>query len=48
MTDYRVKADIPLFYENMGVVEFLDWQIDVDRFFEVREVPENKHVKMLL
>ena len=27
---------------TMGVEEFLDWQIDVDRFFDVMEVPENK------
>ncbi|KEH16711.1 hypothetical protein MTR_0110s0070 [Medicago truncatula] len=28
-----VKADIPLFHGTMGVEEFLDWKIDVDRFF---------------
>ena len=31
----------------MGVEEFLDWQIDVDRFFDVMEVPESKQVKMI-
>ncbi|KAG2315649.1 hypothetical protein Bca52824_018771 [Brassica carinata] len=35
--DYRVKVDIPLFYGTMGVEEFLDWQIDVDRFFLCHE-----------
>ncbi|PNX76875.1 subtilisin-like protease, partial [Trifolium pratense] len=45
--DYRVKADIPLFYGTMGVEEFLDWQIDVDRFFDVMDVPEHKQVKMV-
>ena len=45
--DYRVKVDIPLFYGTMGVDEFLDWQIDVDRFFDVMEVLESKQVKMV-
>ncbi|KAK2394556.1 hypothetical protein QL285_056374 [Trifolium repens] len=45
--DYRVKADIPLFHGTMGVEEFLDWQIDVDRFFDVMDVPESKQVKMV-
>src|ERR1051325_8442340 len=31
--DYRVKTNIPLFYGTMGMNEFLDWQIDVARFF---------------
>jgi len=28
--DYRVKADIPLFYRSMGMEEFLHCHIDVD------------------
>jgi hypothetical protein len=31
----------------MGVEEFLDWQIDVDTFFDVMDVPEGKQVKMV-
>ncbi|CAN0876919.1 hypothetical protein LINGRAHAP2_LOCUS11566 [Linum grandiflorum] len=45
--DYCVKANIPLFYGTMRVDEFLDWQIDVDRFFDMMGVPENKQVKMV-
>lgn len=45
--NYRVKVDIPLFYGTMGVEEFLDWEIDVDRFFDIMDVPESKQVKMV-
>jgi len=31
----------------MGVEEFLDWEIDVDRFFDVMDVAESKQVKMV-
>ncbi|CAN0912393.1 hypothetical protein LINGRAPRIM_LOCUS698, partial [Linum grandiflorum] len=45
--DYRVKTDISLFYGTMRVDEFLDWLVDVDRFFDLMVVPENKQVKMV-
>ncbi|CAN0852748.1 hypothetical protein LINGRAHAP2_LOCUS5410 [Linum grandiflorum] len=45
--DYRVKIDIPLFYGTMRVDEFMDWLVDVDRFFDLMGVPENKQVKMV-
>ncbi|KAI5418258.1 hypothetical protein KIW84_042764 [Lathyrus oleraceus] len=32
----------------MGVEEFLDWHIDVDRFFGIMGVLENKRVKMMV
>ncbi|CAN0876361.1 hypothetical protein LINGRAHAP2_LOCUS11270 [Linum grandiflorum] len=31
----------------MRVDEFLDWQVDIDRFFDLMGVPENKQVKMV-
>ena len=42
-----VVGDIPLFDGNMGGEEFLDWLIDVDRFFDVMSVHESKQVKMV-
>ena len=42
-----VVSDIPLFDGNMGGEEFLDWLIDVDRFFDVMSVHESKQVKMV-
>lgn len=38
---------ITTIYGTMGEEEFLDWQIDVDRFFDVMDFLESKQVKMV-
>ena len=43
----NLVCDIPLFDGNMGGEEFLDWLIDVDRFFDVMNIHESKQVKMV-
>ncbi|XP_004310205.1 PREDICTED: geraniol 8-hydroxylase-like [Fragaria vesca subsp. vesca] len=45
--DFRMKVDIPFFNGMMNVEEFLDWQIEVDRFIEHMNVAEHKQVKLV-
>ncbi|XP_040369428.1 uncharacterized protein LOC121051291 [Rosa chinensis] len=44
--DYKVKAEIPFFSANLGAEDYLDWQLKVNRYFEIMEVPENNQLMM--
>lgn len=45
--DFRMKNDIPEFYGNIDIEEYLDWKTAADNFFIYQEIPDDKKVKMV-
>lgn len=44
--EYRVKADILPFNNNLFIEEFLNWLSKVELFFDLIEISPNKMVKL--
>ena len=44
---YRVKAEIPNFVGNLDIEAVLDWLYEVDKFFDIMDVPDYEQVKIV-
>jgi len=42
---YRMKIKILSFSGNLDIKSFLDWVYEVEKFFDMAYVPEEKHTK---
>lgn len=45
--NYRIKAEIPNFYGNLDLEAFLDWIYEVEKFFDIMDIPEDRQVKIV-
>jgi len=46
-TEYRMKVEIPSFSGNFYIESFLPWVYEVEKFFDMAYIPDDKHVKFV-
>lgn len=45
--DYRHKVNLPIFKRQLHIKHFLDWIVEIERFFEYMKILEEKKVKLV-
>lgn len=43
-----IEAYVPFFYRSLRVDKFLEWQVDVDKYFNITGVPENMQFNIVV
>ncbi|GKU89838.1 hypothetical protein SLEP1_g3923 [Rubroshorea leprosula] len=46
-TNLGIKIDIPDFEGRLQLDEFIDWLHTMERVFELKDIPDDKHVKLV-
>lgn len=46
--NYKLKMDIPTFNDSAHIEEFLEWIIEVERFFDYMDIDEDQQVKLVV
>ena len=45
--DFRMKLELPWFTGSLKIEEFLEWLVEVKRFFDYTKIPEEKQAKLV-
>ncbi|XP_043687814.1 disease resistance protein RUN1-like [Telopea speciosissima] len=45
--NYRIKADIPNFHGSVDIEGYYDWEYEVEQFFNLMDVAEDRQVKLV-
>lgn len=45
--DYRLRLDLPQYNDNMNIEDFIDWMLEVERFFDYMDIVESRKVKLV-
>lgn len=45
---FKLKMDIPHFNRSLHIEDFLEWIVEVERFFDYMEIDENQQVKLVV